>query len=167
MCWNVIISTCLISFPDIFKSCWVCLTHTHTHTHTHTPSLHSSPGDSFLFQIFFFFWCGPFLKSLLNLLQFCFCCFCSVSFVGWGRMPVGILTPPPGIKPAPPALAGERLTTGSPGKSPPYCYMQWCKGVSCLVRVVCCIFRNFLSSSLNTVIIKHFYHVNLQWHRLY
>ena len=30
---------------------------------------------------------------------------------------VGILAPGPGIKPAPPALEGEVLTTGPPGKS--------------------------------------------------
>ena len=30
----------------------------------------------------------------------------------------GILAPPPGIEPAPPALEGEVLTTGPPGKSP-------------------------------------------------
>ena len=31
----------------------------------------------------FFLWCGPFLKSLLNLLQYCFCCLCSVCWP-WG-----------------------------------------------------------------------------------
>ena len=30
----------------------------------------------------------------------------------------GILAPRPGIEPAPPALEGEVLTTGPPGKSP-------------------------------------------------
>ena len=41
----------------------------------------SLPSLIFLLQFFlikiFFFWCGSFLKSLLNLLQYCFCCFCS------------------------------------------------------------------------------------------
>ena len=36
-----------------------------------------SPSVDFFYYIFlsflFFFWCGPFLKSLLNLLQYCFC----------------------------------------------------------------------------------------------
>ena len=43
-----------------------------------------------------FFLCGPFLKSLLNLLQHCFC------FVFWlfGHEACGILTSLPGIEPA-------------------------------------------------------------------
>ena len=63
--------------------------------------------------IYLFFWCGPFLKSLLNLLQYCFC------FIFWslGRKACGILAPRPGIEPAPLALEGEVLTTGLPGKS--------------------------------------------------
>ena len=34
------------------------------------------PGKS-VPMIFFFFWCGLFLRSLLNLLQYCICCLCS------------------------------------------------------------------------------------------
>ena len=34
----------------------------------------------------------------------------------FGREACGILAPRPGIKPAPPALEGEVLTTGQPGK---------------------------------------------------
>ena len=66
-----------------------------------------------LYFLRFFFWCGPFLKSLLNLLQYCFC------FMFWffGHKACGILSPPPGIESAPPALEGEVLTTGLPGKS--------------------------------------------------
>ena len=43
-----------------------------------------------------------FLKSLLNLLQYCFC------FMFWffGCDACGILAPRPGIEPAPPALEG-------------------------------------------------------------
>ena len=54
-----------------------------------------------------------FFKSLLSLLQYCFC------FMFWffGREACGILAPQPGIKPAPPALEGPVLTTGPPGKS--------------------------------------------------
>ena len=65
----------------------------------------------FFFKIFF--WCGPFLKSLLNLLQYRFC------FMFWffGLEARGILAPWPGIEPAPPALEGEALTTGPRGKS--------------------------------------------------
>ena len=52
-----------------------------------------------------------FLKSLLNLLQYHFC----FTFWFFGREACGILAPRPGIKPAPPALEGEALTTGPPG----------------------------------------------------
>ena len=56
---------------------------------------------------------GPFLKSLLNLLQYCFC------FLFWFFCPMtcGILAPRPGSEPIPPALEGEVLTPGPPGKS--------------------------------------------------
>ena len=70
------------------------------------------------FEIFFFkdfFWRGPlFYKSLVNLLQYCFC------FMFWffGHEARGILAPRPGIKHAPPTLEGEVLITGPPGKSP-------------------------------------------------
>ena len=37
----------------------------------------------------------------------------------WVCEACGILTPRPGIEPAPPALEGEVLTTGLPGKFPP------------------------------------------------
>ena len=40
-------------------------------------------------------------------------------FMFWffGHKPYGILSPQPGIEPAPPALEGKVLTTGPPGKS--------------------------------------------------
>ena len=38
-------------------------------------------------------------------------------FCFFGREACGILAPPPGIEPAPPALEGKVLTTGPPGKS--------------------------------------------------
>ena len=47
---------------------------------------------------------GPFLKSLLNLLLYCFCFM--VFF--FGHKAHGILTPQSGIKPVPPALTGMR-----------------------------------------------------------
>ena len=65
---------------------------------------------------FFFlktFWCEPFLKSLLNLLQFCFC------FVFWffgHHEACGTLGPRQGIEPETTALEGEFVTTGPPGK---------------------------------------------------
>ena len=69
---------------------------------------------SFFFKDFF--GCGPFLKSLLNLLQYCFC----VIFWLFGLEACGILAPWIAIKPIPPALEGEVLTTEPPGKS------LWC-----------------------------------------
>ena len=56
----------------------------------------------FFFKIFLF-GCGPFLKSLFNLLQYCFC------FMFWvfGFEACGILVPWPGIGPTPPALKGS------------------------------------------------------------
>ena len=70
------------------------------------------------FNFFFFlrfFSCGPFLKSLLNFLQYCF------SFMLWvfGHR---ILAPQPGMEPSPPALKGEVLTSGLPGS--PYMNAQ-------------------------------------------
>ena len=51
--------------------------------------------------------------SLLNLLQYCFCymfCFC-------GCKAYELLAPRPETESIPPALEGEVLTTGPPGKS--------------------------------------------------
>ena len=58
-------------------------------------------------------WCEPYLKSLLNLLQHCFCFHVLVLW------PCGILAPWPGIEPTLPALKGRVLTTELPGKSLP------------------------------------------------
>ena len=70
---------------------------------------------SCLFLIYFLglLCCGLFLKSSLNLLQYYFC------FMFWffGHEAYGILTPQPGMEPTPPALEGEALTTGPPGRS--------------------------------------------------
>ena len=68
-------------------------------------AFHSVSAITFFFNFF--------LKSLLNLLQYCFC------FMSWffGHETCGILAPRPGIEPTPPALEGEVLTTGLPGKS--------------------------------------------------
>ena len=77
---------------------------------------------SFLFLFFFlkfFFSCGLFLKSLLNLLQYCFC------FMFWffGQEACGILAPRPGIESTLPALEGDVITTGPPRKS--QCHFFW------------------------------------------
>ena len=73
----------------------------------------------FFFFKFFFFLCELFFfKFLLNLLQYCFCfMFWFFSFLFFGPEACGILALPPGIKPTPPALEGEVLTSGPPGKS--------------------------------------------------
>ena len=64
-----------------------------THPNTQSVKLRKCI-QSLLPDSFFFFWHGPFLKSLLNLLQHCFC------FMFWffdGKA-CRILTPQPGIK---------------------------------------------------------------------
>ena len=53
-----------------------------------------------------------FFTSLLNLLQFYLLLLFSLLAAGHG-----IFAPRPGIEPAAPALEGEVLTTGPPGKS--------------------------------------------------
>ena len=65
--------------------------------------------------VFFFFFLGygPFLKSLLNLLHYCFC-FIILAFLATGMWDLSSRS---GIKPARPALEGEVLTTGPPGES--------------------------------------------------
>ena len=52
-----------------------------------------------------FFWCGPFLRTLLNSSQYCFC------FIFWcfGGEACGISSPQPGIKPTSLALEGKNL----------------------------------------------------------
>ena len=48
---------------------------------------------SFFFKELVFFWCGLFLKSLLNLLHYCFCfMFCFVFFSPWGVWDLSCLT---------------------------------------------------------------------------
>ena len=42
----------------------------------------------------------------------------------FGHKACGILAPHSGIKPSPPPLEGEVLTTGRPGKSPPQCHFM-------------------------------------------
>ena len=54
---------------------------------------------------------GPFLKSLLNLLQYCSCFFFFFPLMFWptGCKAYGIFAPWPGIKPAPPCTGRQRL----------------------------------------------------------
>ena len=62
-------------------------------------------GLFYFFKDFFFFWCGPFLKSLLNLLQYCFC------FMFWffGCQACGILALQSGIEPPTPCIGTRSL----------------------------------------------------------
>ena len=68
---------------------------------------------------------GSFLKSLLNLSQYCFYvlfywpCF-GFMFCFFGHEAGGILAPRPGIEPMAPAFEGEVLITGLAGKSLAY-----------------------------------------------
>ena len=87
------------------------------------PPTSATPSQCNHKPVLFFkdFWCRPFflcrsfLKSLLNLLQYCF--FFFLCFVFFGEEACGILTPQSGTEPASPALEGEVLTTGPPGRS--------------------------------------------------
>ena len=65
-------------------------------------------SSSYLSKLHFIFY-----KSFLNLLQYCF----GFTFWLFDHEAWGILTPQPGIEPAPPALEGEVLATGPPEKS--------------------------------------------------
>ena len=69
--------------------------------------------------LFFFFFC--FLKSLLNLLQYCFYFLVLV----FGHEACAILAPWLGMEPTAPALEGEILTTGPPGKSLHCPFLNW------------------------------------------
>ena len=62
---------------------------------------------------FFFFNVGLFLKSLLNMLQYCFC------FMFWffGCKACVVLAPQPEIESVPHVLEGEVLSNESQGKS--------------------------------------------------
>ena len=71
----------------------------------------------YIFLLFFFMICTIKKKSLLNLLQYCFC------FMFWlfGHKACGIFTPWPGMELAPAAMQGGASTTGllgSPWFSP-------------------------------------------------
>ena len=68
-----------------------------------------------LFFSFFFFNVDHFLKSLLNLLQYCFC-FTFRFFFFYGCRIFRILASWPEVEPTAPALEGKILTTGPPGK---------------------------------------------------
>ena len=72
------------------------------------------PLASFFFFKNFLMWV-IFIKSLFNLLHYCF------YFMFWfsGPKACGIIAPQPEMEPPPPALEGEALTTELPGKPYP------------------------------------------------
>ena len=73
-----------------------------------------SPSFVLSWRFFFFFWCGPFLKSLLSLLEYCFCS----EFWFFDHKAFGIWNPRPGIEPPPPCIGRWRLNHRLPGKCP-------------------------------------------------
>ena len=68
------------------------------------PYCAKSEGVSLFLKLFFFFWCGSFLKSLLNLLQYCFCFLFGFVGVFFGPEACGILPPWLGVRLLCPAL---------------------------------------------------------------
>ena len=68
-----------------------------------------------------FFICGPFLKSSLNLLQYCFC----YVLVLWPRGMCD-LSSPTRVEPTPAALEGQLLTSGPPAKFPVIRFFKIC-----------------------------------------
>ena len=80
----------------------------------HLPDSHLYPSIPF-FVCLFVFWCGPFFQVSI---EHCYN-ITSVLFWIWGPKAWGILASWPRIEPAPPAMEGEVLTTGPPGKSLP------------------------------------------------
>ena len=81
---------------------------------------------SFLFCIIFL---RVFLSgSFLNLLQ---SCLCFLGFFFFGCKACGALAPRPGFEPPAPALEGEILTTGPPGKSrySVLIHLSWTSGI--------------------------------------
>ena len=72
----------------------------------------SVPLQTWFFSFSKFFY-ALFWKSLLNLLQYCFCCM----FWFFGHEVCGILVPQPGIRPSPHALESKVFITEPPEKS--------------------------------------------------
>ena len=84
--------------------------------------LHSALLCLFCLEDFFVcFWCGPFLKSLLSLLQYCFC---SV-FWFFDRKAFGIWNPQPGIEPPPPCTGRWSLNNWTARAVPSGLLCDW------------------------------------------
>ena len=87
----------------------------------HSKTIHFSlpplllSGSNFFFSKIFFFWCGPFLKSILNFVTVLLM-FYALVFLQWGMCDLSSPTRDQTCTHTP-ALEGEVLTTGLPGKS--------------------------------------------------
>ena len=77
-------------------------------------------------NFFFFFWCGPFLKSLVNLSQRCFC----FTFWSW-YVAIRDWT-------CTPCIRRSSLNQGTTGEVPGYCWI-------CRFMIVCRFCKNFLN----------------------
>ena len=73
------------------------------------------PGQNLHFL--FFFWCGPLLKSSLDLLKHCFCFMLCLLFA-FSSQGMWDLSSPTRIKPAPHALESKVPSSEPPGKPP-------------------------------------------------
>ena len=127
---------------------------------THVSQEAGQVGSCFWYSLQFlilknvFCFCGPFLKSLLNLLQYCFCfMFSFFLFLLCFPFPYGILAHWPGIEPTPPAVEGKVLTTRSPGKSCNFCLLI------CTFRPLA--FKGIIVEGISTRIIIGFYFLSL------
>ena len=90
----------------------------------------------YFFPFFFrFFWCGPFIKSLLNLLRHCFSFFYVLVFWLRGMWEFSSMTRDGTATPLQlPALEAKVLTAGPPGK--PHCVSSFIFSVSLNVFII-------------------------------
>ena len=80
--------------------------------------LHLLEYHLFFFFLFFLMW--TIFKVFIEFVTLLLLLLCFGFFFFFGRKACGILAPQPGIEPATPALEGDVLTTGPPGKSRDY-----------------------------------------------
>ena len=90
----------------------------------------------------------PFLKSLLNLLPYCFC----FMFRVFGPEACWILAPQPRIEPTAPALEGEVLTTGPSGRSLLASIPYWSYHVEIFSPIQCCLFIAVVSFTVQKLL---------------
>ena len=102
-------------------------------------------GEYISFPFYFrFFWCGPFLKSLLNLLRYCFSLFFFYDVLAFwlrGMWEFSFMTRDwTAIPPQPAALEAKVLATEPPGLTPP-----------CFFLYLFCIFECVHNSKLGEI----------------